>query len=284
MMIDFASRPPLAEFTVKTTHMDNYRRIYRKSESLVSEESAVKALPEYLRMYDRLNAKHVILKARDAQSTLGFKIPNEVIANFCQQHGPRFIGFAAVDPHRGVQALEELEHAIRNLGLRGLNVQGFEHLLSINDPKLMALYEKCVDLDIPVNIHCGINFSLSSKAIYGHPLALDEVLTAFPTLRVCASPPGWPWISELVAMAWRHPNLWIGLSAVRPKLVGVSGSGYEPILRYGSSLLKHRIIFGSGYPMISVERSVDEIHGIGLDDEIRDAWLYANACNFLRLA
>lgn len=284
MMIDFASRPPLAEFTVKTAHMDNYRRIYSKSESLVSQESAADALPEYLRMYDRLNAAHVVLKARDAQSTLGFKIPNEVVADFCQQHGPRFIGFAAVDPHRGTQALDELEHAIRNLGLRGLNVQGFEHQLTISDPKLMALYEKCVELDIPVNIHCGMNFSLSSKAIYGHPLALDEVLTAFPTLRVCASPPGWPWISELIAMAWRHPNLWIGLSAVRPKLVGMSGSGYEPLLRYGSSLLKRRIIFGSGYPMISVERSVGEINDLNLDDEIRQAWLYTNASEFLQLA
>ncbi|MNL07194.1 Amidohydrolase [compost metagenome] len=284
MMIDFASRPPLAEFAVKTVHMDNYRRIYGNSESLVSKESAADALPEYLSMYDRLNAAHVVLKARDAQSTLGFKIPNEVVAGFCRQHGPRFIGFAAVDPHRGALALEELEHAIRNLGLSGLNVQGFENQLAINDPKLMALYEKCVELDIPVNVHCGMNFSLSSKAIYGHPLALDEVLTAFPALRVCASPPGWPWISELVAMAWRHPNLWIGLSAVRPKLVGMTGSGYEPLLRYGSSLLKRRIIFGSGYPMISVERSVGEIHDLNLEEDIRHAWLYANASEFLRLS
>lgn len=284
MIIDFASRPPLAEFTVKTAHMDNYRRVYSKSENLVSQQSGADALPAYMSMYDRLDAAHVVLKARDAQTTMGFKIPNEVIADFCQKHGPRFIGFAAVDPHRGVQAIEELEHAIRTLGLKGLNVQGFESRLAINDPKLMALYEKCVDLDIPVNIHCGMNFSLSSKAAYGHPLAFDDVLTAFPTLRVCASPPGWPWISELIAMAWRHPNLWIGLSAVRPKLVGVPGSGYEALLRYGSTLLKHRMIFGSGYPMIPVERSVQEIRDLNLDASVAQAWLHDNAAEFLRLA
>lgn len=283
MIIDFASRPPLECFTVKTQHMDNYRRVYRSSESLVSAESSAVALPSYLRMYDELSAAYVVLKARDAQTTMGFKISNEVIADFCREHGPRFIGFAAVDPHRGADAIDELDHAIRHLQLRGLNVQGFENYLTINDPKLMALYEKCVALQIPVNIHCGMNFSLSSKAEYGHPMALDDVLTTFPTLRVCASPPGWPWISEVLAMAWRHPNLWIGLSAVRPKLVGVSGSGYEPLLRYGSSILKERILFGSGYPMISVTRSVAEIQALGLNEDIQHAWLYQNAAQFLQL-
>ncbi|MCY1205876.1 hypothetical protein AVE30378_01189 [Achromobacter veterisilvae] len=283
MIIDFASRPPLAEFIINTQHMDNYRRVYAKSESLVPKASGPEALADYLALYDRLNAKHVVLKARDAQTTMGFKVPNEVIADFCEKFGPRFIGFAAVDPHRGADALDELNHAIRDLGLRGLNVQGFEHQLAINDPKLMALYELCAELDIPVNIHCGMNFSLSSKAIYGHPLALDDVLTAFPTLRVCASPPGWPWISELIAMAWRHPNLWIGLSAVRPKLAGTPGSGYEPLLRYGAGLLKQRVLFGSGYPMIPVDRSIAEIEELALTDDVRRAWLYDNAAAYLRL-
>lgn len=283
MLIDFASRPPLPQFKVQTAHMDNYRRIYQKSEAEVAAGTAASDLSDYLKMYDDLGAAHVVLKARDARTTLGFQVSNEVVADFCREHGPQFIGFAAVDPHMGSTAREELDRAIRELGLRGLNVQGFEHLLPINDPKLMVLYEQCAALNIPVNIHCGMNFSLSSKAVYGHPLALDDVLSAFPSLRVCASPPGWPWITELIAMAWRHPNLWIGLSAVRPKLVGVSGSGYEALLRYGSTMLKRRIIFGSGYPMIPVARSVEEIRALGLPRDIEQAWLYDNAAQYLGL-
>lgn len=281
MIIDFASRPPLAEFKVQTSHMDNYRRVYRHSESAVAYQKSASSLASYLEMYDRLQASRVVLKARDARSTMGFRIPNETVAQFCKDHGSRFIGFAAVDPHLGGDAVAELDHAVRELGLAGLNVQGFEHMLPINDPKLMVLYEKCAELQIPVNIHCGLNFSLSSRAIYGHPLALDDVLTAFPNLRVCASPPGWPWINELVAMAWRHPNLWIGLSAVRPKLLGTPNSGYEQLLRYGRSVLKERIIFGSGFPMIPVERSVDEVLALGLPEDICRGWLHDNAAALL---
>ncbi|MFP3562900.1 amidohydrolase family protein [Paraburkholderia sp. SIMBA_030] len=281
MIIDFASRPPLAEFKVQTSHMDNYRRVYRHSESAVASQESASSLASYLEMYDRLQASRVVLKARDARSTMGFRVPNETVAQFCRNHGSRFIGFAAVDPHLGGDAVAELDHAVRELGLAGLNVQGFEHMLPINDPKLMVLYEKCAELQIPVNIHCGLNFSLSSKVIYGHPLALDDVLTAFPTLRVCASPPGWPWINELVAMAWRHPNLWIGLSAVRPKLLGTPNSGYEQLLHYGRSVLKERIIFGSGFPMIPVERSVDEVLALGLPEDICRGWLHDNAAALL---
>lgn len=283
MLIDFASRPPLEEFAVRTAHMDNYRRVYRGSEAVVAERDAAHSLASYFAMYDALDASRVVLKARDARATMGFHVSNDAVARFCDAHGPRFIGFAAVDPHHGDAALDELERAVKTLGLRGLNVQGFEHLLPINDPRLMALYAKCAELNIPVNIHCGMNFSLSSKAIYGHPIALDDVLCAFPDLRVCASPPGWPWIQELVAMAWRHPNLWIGLSAVRPKLLATPNSGYEPLLQYGRSVLKERVIFGSGFPMLPVERSVQEVVSLGLPADVTANWLYSNAAEFLAI-
>ncbi|VVE55100.1 amidohydrolase family protein [Pandoraea sputorum] len=281
MLVDFASRPPLEEFAARSAHMDNYRRVYRGSEAVAADQDAAHTLAAYLAMYDALDTRHVVLKARDARTTMGFHVSNDTVAQFCQTHGPRFIGFAAVDPHHGGAALDELERAVKTLGLRGLNVQGFEHMLPINDARLMALYGKCAELGIPVNIHCGMNFSLSSKAIYGHPMALDDVLGAFPELRVCASPPGWPWITELVAMAWRHPNLWIGLSAVRPKLLATPHSGYELLLQYGRSRLKDRILFGSGFPMLPVERSIQEVLSLGLSEDVATRWLYSNAMAFL---
>ena len=50
--------------------------------------------------------------------------------------------------------------------------------------------------------------------------------------------------------------LWIGLVAVRPKLLTKPDSGYGPLLQYGSTVLKHRVLFGSGFPMMPVARSL----------------------------
>ena len=69
---------------------------------------------------------------------------------------------------------------------------------------------------------------------------------AFPELRVCAAPPGWPWVHELIGVAWKHPNVHIGLVYMKPRLLTVENSGYEALLRYGRTILQDKIIFGSG--------------------------------------
>ncbi len=282
--IDFSSRPPLPEFTKTGKHLDNYRRVYRSSERAADAELPKTAtLPEYLSMYDKLGAERVVIKARDLETTFGFRIRNEDVAAFCKRHGPRFIGFAGVDPHKGMTAIRELEVAVKELGLKGLNLQCFEHELRINDPKMFPLYAKCIELDIPVNVHCSVNFSTSTPMDYGKPQYLDDVMIHFPELRVCAAPPGWPWCHELVAVAWRHTNVWIGLAPVRPKYLTVANSGYEPLLQFGNTILQDRIIFGTSYPLLPVERSIAEIEALPLKEPVKRKWLHDNAARFLGL-
>lgn len=279
-LIDYSSNPPIPELSLSTApHLRNYNRVY----SSASADGTTPSLEQYLRTYELLGAEHVVVKARDLESTFGTKIRNEDVAEFCTRTGPRYIGFAGVDPHKGMRAVRELEHAIKELGLCGLNLQCFEHKLPINDKLMYPLYAKCVELDIPVNIHCGINFSTQSTMAYGQPYLLDEVLTHFPELRACAAPPGWPWVQELIGMAWKHPTLMIGLVYVKPKLLAVANSGYEPLLQYGRTQLKDRIIFGSGFPRLSPELAIAEIDALGLPDDIKDGWFYQNAKRFLRL-
>lgn len=278
-IIDFNSRPPIAAFQPKAAHLRNYRRVYRASEAEVTG-----GLGDYLAAYERVGAERVVVKAKDVETTFGIKAPNEAIAQFCAAQGPRFIGWAGVDPNKGDVALEELRHAVRALGLRGLNLQCFEHKLAINDPKMYPLYRACVELDIPVNVHCGINFSTDCLMEYGRPLLLDEVLVNVPGLRVVASPPGWPWVHELIGVAWRHRNLRIAVSAVRPKYLTVPGSGYEPLIQYGNTVLQDQMLFGTSYPMQPIERAVAEVLALPLKDAVKEKWLYVNAAKFLGLA
>lgn len=281
MIIDYGSRPPVAAFRPGDVgHLQRYRSVYKESEA--SAEPA-NDLAAYLAEYDAAGVGHICVKARDLETTYGWRIANEDVAAFCAGQGGRFIGFAGVDPNKGMTAVRELDHAVRVLGLRGLNLQCFEHKVAINDRRMYPLYAKCIELDIPVNIHTSINFATSSLMKYGHPLLLDEVMVDFPELRVCASPPGFPWVHELIGVAWRHANVSIGLVAVRPKYLTVAHSGYEPLLQYGRTVLKDRIIFGSAYPLAPVQRTIDEIRALPLPEDVMHLWLYENARRFLRL-
>ncbi|MBI2205447.1 MAG: amidohydrolase [Candidatus Rokubacteria bacterium] len=282
MIIDYASRPPVPAFSQATPHLATYDRVYEASKGEALADVAGD-LGAYLAMYESVGARHVVVKARDLTTTFGFRISNEAVAEFCRQHAPRFIGFAGVDPHKGIAAVRELEHAVKELGLRGLNLQCFEHKLHINDKKMYPLYAKCIELGVPVNIHTSINFSSATLMDYGRPLLLDEVMVHFPELRVCAAPPGFPWVHELIGVAWRHRNVHIGMVAVRPKYMTVSGSGYEPLLTYGNSVLQDRMIWGTSYPLVPVPEAVHDIEALPLKDSVRRKWLHDNAARFLGL-
>ncbi|MGC9445605.1 amidohydrolase family protein [Cereibacter johrii] len=282
MLIDFSSRPPHPDFSPPAPHLENYRRVYRASERRSAASDAAQGLDSWLETYERLGARHVVLKARDLTTTFGFRISNEAVAEFIRTHGPRYVGFAGVDPWQA-DAVDRFDHAIRHLGLRGLNLQCFELKMRPDDERLFPLYEKAIELDVPVNIHCGINFSTHTPMSLGRPEYLDNVMVRFPELRAVASPPGWPWVQELIGVAWRHPNLSIGILAVRPKLLAKAHSGYEPLLQYGRTLLKEKIIFGSAFPMMPVETALAELDGLGLDAETRRLWLHDNAARLLGL-
>jgi len=109
MLIDYGSRPPIPGIMKTGQHLTNYRRVYAASEEAVpAHDMSPAALDAYLAMYDRLGARHVVIKARDVETTFGLKVANEDVATFCQAHSPRFIGFAGVDPNKGIAALREL--------------------------------------------------------------------------------------------------------------------------------------------------------------------------------
>lgn len=288
-MIDYGSTPPVPTFNPSAkAHLANYRRVYKTSEERAKAEADPEgAMQRYLDAYAATGIKTIVVKARDVETTFGLKISNEDVAAFCKTHskkgGPRFVGFAGVDPHKGMDAIREFEHAVKELGLRGLNIQCFENKIAINDPKLYPLYAKCIELDVPANIHVGINFSTETSMEYGRPSLLDQVMMHFPELRVVASPPGWPWITELIGVAWRHQNVHIGLVAMRPKYLAVANSGYEPLLQYGNTVLQDRMIFGSAWPMQPIGQAIADIEALPIKDATKRKWLNDNAARLLGL-
>ena len=286
LRIDYASVPPTPELGRRTTrHMAHYDEVFARSigrtreedPQAAADEHGAQTLADYLETYDELRVDRVVIRARDVETTFGIKVRNETVAAFCQAHAPRFVGLASVDPHKGIAAVRELQVAIVEHGLRGLHLPCFEHKLPVNAKELYPLYAKCIELDVPVNIHVGMSFSSAVPMHFGQPRFLDEVMVHFPELKVVASVPGFPWVNELIGVAWRHRNVHIALSALRPRYLTTAGSGFEPLLQYGRTILRERIICGSNWPLQPLKRYFDEVGALPLDEETRRLWLGGNA-------
>ena len=51
----------------------------------------------------------------------------------------------------------------------------------------------------------------------GRPITLDTVACDFPELKLVGIHTGWPWTEEMIAVAYKHPNVYIGSDAYAPK-------------------------------------------------------------------
>ena len=286
MIIDFRHTPPtdegLARYVNPPPHLQGYaerygERVYGGSNAEVTTMSAV----ELLARLDQLGIDMAVLKSADNESTHGTKYPLERLAAYVDGHGDRLFPVAGVDPHKGMVAVREVEWAVRELGFRGVNLGPFEQRLRANDALYFPIYAKCVEFDIPVLLHTGVNFSSGLSLDFGHPRHLDDVAVAFPDLKIVAVHGGWPWVLETVAVAWRHRNVFIDISGVRPRYILKPGSGWEPLLNYGASVLADRVLWGSNWPQVAPEEWLAAIDSFPLSDDVRAKWLGGNAARLL---
>ena len=238
---------------------------------------------ELVAWMDEQSVDKVVIKSADNTTTTGSKFPGEDLHAFIKDYPDRLIGIAGADPHKGTDAVRELERDVKEFGFRGVNLTPFEQDLFANDKKYYPIYAKCVELDIPVLLHTSTNLTRTKLAEYGRPIYLDGVAKDFPELRIVAVHGGWPWILEMIAVALKQPNIYIEISGTHPRYIGMPGTGWEPLLVYGNSLLKHKILWGSNWPMIGPKESLEEFRKFPLKEEVKDLWFGGNALRALKL-
>jgi hypothetical protein len=117
----------------------------------------------------------------------------------------------------------------------------------------------------------------------GHPRHLDRVAVDFPELVIIAALGGWPWVSELVPLMLRHPNLYCDTAAHRPRYLARPGSGWEMLLQLGNNRLQDKVMVGISALTIGVpyETLLAEVLELPLEDDVMDKWLHHNAARVL---
>lgn len=77
---------------------------------------------------------------------------NDVTYEALKRHPERYRGMAFVNPGFQNEALEELERCVKEYGFIGVKLY---HQYRMDNPVQYALVEKCIELDIPILMHCG---------------------------------------------------------------------------------------------------------------------------------
>jgi predicted TIM-barrel fold metal-dependent hydrolase len=142
----------------------------------------------HLKYMDIAGVDMAVLSGTEVGSVEEAKIFNNHFAAVVNQYPKRFAAMATTLPLGGKVALDELERAIKDLGLKGVLMNAQVDGLPVDDRKLWPFYEKVSKLNVPIFIHPSIKvlgFD-ACKAPYDLFRTIGrEFDLALATLRLC---------------------------------------------------------------------------------------------------
>jgi len=200
----------------------------------------------------------------DKSIVLGFKsrylraeIPNAYVSQYVNRFPQKLIGFAGIDPTER-SALDELRAAREDLQLRGVTLSPANQDFHPTDSRAMRVYEEAQRLDMPILIHPVGQFAEQSKMEFARPYLFDEVMRAFPTLRIIFAQLGHPWLDETICMLGKHPNVFADVSGLllRP------WQAYNALVSAHQAQVIDKLLFGSDFPYTSVSDCIEAVYSI----------------------
>lgn len=145
------------------------------------------------------------------------------------------------------------------------------------DRRFYPVYVALCKAEIPFCTQIGHTGPLMSSEV-GRPIYLDRVALDFPELVIVGGHIGWPWTEEAIAVATKHKNVYIDTSAY------TTARYPAPLVEFMRGHGRHKVMFGTNWPMIAPAKALENLDALGLDMATRSAFLAGNAQRVFRPA
>ncbi len=200
------------------------------------------------------------------------RIENRFVAECCEKHPDKLIGFAAVHPLEE-NAPERLEQDVRRYNLQGLKLHPRFQGVSAADSRLVPLVEKAAELDLPIAIDAFLWKPTPLQLQL--PINIDAVCKRVPEAKVIMTHAGGFHFLDALAVAVANDNVYLDVSA---SLTYFHDTPFEEQFIF---VLKQvgaqRVVFGSDHPQEPLKpcyersKAILQQHGF-CEDEL--AWIF----------
>jgi uncharacterized protein len=212
------------------------------------------------------------------------QLSNDEVADFAAANADVAMAFASIDPHRGPEGVAEARRLVSSGRVRGLKLHPPLQQFVPSDRLAYPLYEVFAEAGLPVLFHTGhsgIGTGMPGgggiRLKYGHPMPIDDVAVDFPGMPIIMAHPSFPWQDEAISICLHKPTVYIDLSGWSPKY-------FSPTLvQYANTLLKHKVLFGSDYPLITPDRWLADLEKTAIREDVRPLILRENAITLFGL-
>ena len=196
---------------------------------------------------------------------------NDLVAEAVARE-PRLVGLARVDPNQAQDAVQELDRAVKKLGLRGLFLHPWEETFRINGPRVDPLLARCAELQIPVVIASGYPW-LSEASQVG------DLARRFPNVMLVMTHGGQINISGLgqadaLNTLQRHANVCMETSGVYRQ---------DFLEDVATQIGAERVLFGSNSPFMDMRLEVERARWANLAEDSKTLILAGNAERIFKL-
>jgi aminocarboxymuconate-semialdehyde decarboxylase len=280
-----------------------------KPESLIMGDERIRAMDAQGIDIEALSINAYWYKADRDVATALIKLQNEKLAELCASQPDRFVAFATVALQYPDLAAEQLEEAVKKLGLRGAGIGGSVNGEELADPKFHLFWQKAEELGCLIFIHPlgSPDFAKRLKGnggltnVIGNPLettiALSHMiyegtLDRFPGLKICAAHGGGylpSYAARSDAGCVTFPDRCADVKLAKQPTEYLRQLYFDSIV-FTPEALRHlvaevgagRIVMGTDYPFPWTRTAVDHIlETPGLSDAERAAMLGDTAAGLL---
>jgi len=234
---------------------------------------------DIISLMDEAGVDYAVVVAFDMTTQYGvIMVTNKDVSNLASSYPDRFIPFASVDPSLGRPAVEELKHAIVDLGCKGVKFCPPVQKFDFSDSKLYQLWEAALDMDIVVWTHTSHQMGhFGSDARLGHPMLVEPVALKYPDLKIVLGHCGFPWVWEVWSLVIRHPNVYVDISAYIDLYKYFPWDAY---IKYGA---EEKVLFATDYPVRTWKQALAALNEVDISADFKRKILGENAKKLLNL-
>lgn len=277
MIVDFRLRPPAGGFLDTLMYSagerrDGFTRTVGFEPSPAAQQQSMELL---LQEMDAAGVHKGVVVGRLA-GTLG-SVPNADVQRIVAEHPGRFIGAASIDPTSRQGACATIDQALRD-GFKLINIEPGSYPVPMyaDDRRLYPIYAHCEDVGVPVIMMVG--GTAGPDLSYSDPIRTDRVLADFPQLKVVVAHGGWPWVNEILHIAFRRTNLYLS-----PDMYFSRMPGWEEYVKAADSFLADRMLYASSFPFCPVKDYKSWFERLPIKPENLAKVMGGNACRLLGL-
>lgn len=286
MIIDFRVRPPTRSFP----NLSIYPPLGEKTSPFFAWHSELppsvreRSMPKFLAEMQEAGVTHAVIWGRTVRGHPDKSTTNEDVADIIREHRGFFSGFGGIGlpgPGDVELALEEVEHAIKGLGLKGITVEPGSGVYQTrpDHPRLYPIYERCLELGGILVFTISRNRLRETDLSYANPDAIDRVAGDFPKLPIVIGHSFWPWVEQSCGLAFRRQNVYL-----HPDMYGAGMPGYMHWVEAANTYLADRMLFGSAYPLLGTKAMVESYKQLPYKKGVLEKVLYHNAARLLRIS